>query len=290
MSKPSSDSYFCAVDNLMKLDFIDDELNPLPMGKLAAKVRYMTPENIRMIFAAYEENVFALELITIAAFIETRGWDSYKNYEYKKNVVKHKHEIERIEVFDHTFPEKLSKREENGKASSNDTSEPQIETDQNQIEGGYYNGLDDIFKFGGEKDGFGGGDDVGRLSDAMWGFAEDNYQINKIILGCDFIETLFLYDAFLKNINRTDIEYWCYKNKIDYKGMLDVVSKRDEIIETLASCNFKINYDAPRINTTLSDSNLDYIQRIKSCIKAGYRNHTATWDPDRNAYIDDNKK
>jgi hypothetical protein len=153
-----------------------------------------------------------------------------------------------------------------------------------QVEGGYENSDSNL------NGGLDSNLNVTSLRGAMWGMGETSPMVNKLILGCDFIECIYMYEAFIKNLHRNDIEYWCYKNQMDYKNMLGVVAKRDEIIETLASCNFKFNYDAPRLTHNIDDKNLNYIQCIKRCIRTGYKNHTATWDPDRNNYIDDNKK
>jgi hypothetical protein len=230
--------------------------------------------------------------------METKDWDNYKSYEFIKNKVKHNHKVDEIEYFNLNGAGKINEKQ-NSNLSGGYGDQNKTNKQNSNLSGGYDKLSDTIWGFNEEPswDNFyfdNYEDKIIKINDnnieGIYGGDEKSHLINKIILGCDFIETIFIYESFIKNLERYDIEYWCYKNKLNYKQMLNVIAKRDEIIESLASCNFKINYNAPRLNHTLSDENLNYIQRIKNCIKAGYKNHTATWNVDKNNYIDDNKK
>lgn len=70
---PSADSMFTSLDKLLMLGFIDDSFIPTPLGCMANKIRKISPESLRMIFAGYSYGANILDLITIAAFEEI-GW------------------------------------------------------------------------------------------------------------------------------------------------------------------------------------------------------------------------
>lgn len=303
LSKPSADSYYNSVDNLVKLNFIYTDLTPTKMGITAIKIRYMSIEDLRMVFAGYEENVSILELITIAAFLTVDGWNNTKSYENEMRKKKKDKDKGKGKDKDKDSIDKEFRKKESEKLLPVQIFDLNISKEPIYTEGGYKSDSDSGF----DSDSGSDSDSDYEIPDFVEGNFEHTYEggvehshydndaknlakINKILLGSDFIETIFIFEAFKKNIANADIAHWCFKNGLDYKNILEVIKMRDEFIEGFVTAGLPLNNTDEKISNSLETKNLNYIQRMKKCIKAGYKNHSATWDHGLNSYVDDNKK
>jgi hypothetical protein len=132
---------------------------------------------------------------------------------------------------------------------------------------------------------------------------------NRVFIADEFIDSVFLWNEFMSEINRIEpmvtgdsvtkfsienITRWCDSNDVDYDGMLQVVSVRDEIIESLTAIGVNPYYNGLRMDqgtynlTGIFKSNLDEgleeIKKLKRCILDGYRCNLARWNSITNAY------
>lgn len=72
LETPSASALNFTMEKLHGLAFIDSEFNPTILGMYAFKIRKISMENIRFIFAGYSYGANILDLITIVAFTEVR--------------------------------------------------------------------------------------------------------------------------------------------------------------------------------------------------------------------------
>lgn len=73
MGTPSSDAIFNTMEKLFVLGFINESNQPTPLGYFANKIRKISIECRRMIFAGFMYNANILDLITISCFMNV-GW------------------------------------------------------------------------------------------------------------------------------------------------------------------------------------------------------------------------
>tara|TARA_A100001015_G_scaffold90573_1_gene100865 strand:- start:354 stop:2678 length:2325 start_codon:yes stop_codon:yes gene_type:complete len=126
---------------------------------------------------------------------------------------------------------------------------------------------------------------------------------NKFFIADDFIETVFIWEDFMENIEimkkKLSINYitkWCTDNGLHYEGLLSVISIRDEIIasfiqsigldpfHTETGVN-RYDYSLKKIFQKSVFQGMEEVKKIKRCIYEGFRLNVASWDNDRNAYI-----
>lgn len=93
----------------------------------------------------------------------------------------------------------------------------------------------------------------------------------------DFIRLLGIFEEFASNIGRADLSDWCENVGINYEAMMDILSTREEIIDSVVSMGLNpyLNYN--------SELNIGV---IKQCIHDGYSHNLAMWDENVKKYID----
>ncbi len=129
---------------------------------------------------------------------------------------------------------------------------------------------------------------------------------NKFFIADDFIETIFIWEDFLdqleimkKKLSINHIKKWCLNNGLNYDGLLGVIAVRDSIIEyfiqSIGLNPFWNGIDVPRHTYNLRKifqtniyMGLEEVKKIKQCIYEGFRLNTATWDENKQNYILDN--
>ena len=136
----------------------------------------------------------------------------------------------------------------------------------------------------------------------------DNYNYNKLktrlFISCEFIDFLLFYKHFqiicytTKDIAK--IEEWCMRHKIKYKGMLNIVRVKDDIINNMINkmnlnpyLNYKNLYELLNTRNESKKSDIEYdlteaiqeIIKIKKCLYEGLQLNIATYDDKKNEYI-----
>jgi len=80
---PSYDGITISIQKLHALGFIDNEYLPTLLGYIGSKLKKLSIETIRLIFAGYQHGAYILDLITIACFLENTNNFSIKKDKYK---------------------------------------------------------------------------------------------------------------------------------------------------------------------------------------------------------------
>lgn len=127
-----------------------------------------------------------------------------------------------------------------------------------------------------------------------------------IIIGDDFIEYLFIWSEFMKQLDKhkgkkfNNIIKWVEDNNLLYDGLIEVVSLRDIYIESFISNGLNPYYNGLSLkkgsfnlidilNKNINEG-INEIIKIKKCIYEGYRMNTATYNSISQIYIMDWKK
>jgi HrpA-like RNA helicase len=324
LDNPSADSYCSAVEKLFKLHFIDNNMIPTPMGIIANRCRKLTIENIRMIFAGYEENVNIMDLITIAAFAtvsKAMDWNNPASLEFqgnKDNFMALDEDDIISSVTTEEIPFDLSEE-----IPSNESLEGKVGGSLHEIKDDSNDNITKLIMDAWYDEGLiGGGYDSEFVNPIGGGFEKRSHKkfnnknekpnhnskpkpmetfgfddktnlLNKIVIGCDFTECLFILNKFYDVVKNDikNVENWCNENGFNYSKLLTVIKVRDEIIESLCANHLNIHYNKYNLfaESNLTPERLDYIQRIKNCVKIGYCYYTASWDNEKSMYIDDQK-
>jgi HrpA-like RNA helicase len=74
---PSADTLHAATEILYVLGAINSNSIPTPVGFVMNKIRMLSPESVRMILAGYAWDAPVIDLITIAAFLESKPDDLF---------------------------------------------------------------------------------------------------------------------------------------------------------------------------------------------------------------------
>jgi HrpA-like RNA helicase len=126
---------------------------------------------------------------------------------------------------------------------------------------------------------------------------------DRIFMADDFIQCIFIWIDFInqiklmkKKLSINYIEQWCKDNGLVYEGMLQIIERRDSIIESFIQTiglnpfynELKLkNYDLQQIFQTDFSMGIGEIGKLKNCIYEGFRLNTATWNADRLSYFMD---
>lgn len=133
----------------------------------------------------------------------------------------------------------------------------------------------------------------------------DSYNYNKLktrlFISCEFIDFLLFFYKFQKIIeihknNVNKIKEFCFENKINYSGLMQLIEIRDEILKDLIfnmninpMINSEINlYDllnSYNTNDNLFIESIEEIIKIKKCIYEGFKLNIAIYDDVQNKYI-----
>jgi HrpA-like RNA helicase len=126
---------------------------------------------------------------------------------------------------------------------------------------------------------------------------------NKLFIADDFIESVFIWNDFLiqielmkNNVSFGHMKTWAESVGLSYQGLLYVVAKRDEIVETFIQ---KLGVDPFYNGLGLQNYNLSEIlkkdiqlgvseiTKLKKCIYEGYRLNMASYNTEKKTYIID---
>lgn len=132
---------------------------------------------------------------------------------------------------------------------------------------------------------------------------------NKIVFADEFIEYLFIWLMFMnvveeqskkKNPDLDKIKKWVEDHNLKYDGLLDVASRRDELIESFVNLGYnpfwnglglkRGSYNLINILRHNLEDGIEEIKKIKRCIYEGYRMNMATYNSIINKYVMDYKK
>lgn len=102
-----------------------------------------------------------------------------------------------------------------------------------------------------------------------------NNDVLKILISCEMIEYSLVVGGFMKKIiefakNPSGIFDWCEKNSIKYDGMMEILMRREDIINDLMAAGIDPwKSDLKRFSTLKIGDLFSLICRMKQCIYAG---------------------
>jgi len=106
----------------------------------------------------------------------------------------------------------------------------------------------------------------------------------RMLLGSDFIRGIFLTEMVLETMNKEnaldgykELEKFALKCNLKFDGLLSMMIKREEIINSFIMTGVNINY-GERLKNVLPEEFLNTITSIKYCIIEGYKLNKATYD------------
>lgn len=126
---------------------------------------------------------------------------------------------------------------------------------------------------------------------------------NKFFIADDFIQTVFIWEEFMeqieimkKKLSIAHIKTWCADNGLVYEGLLKIIETRDDIIAAFiqgAGLDPYANslgglgerYSIRKIFASNIYMGIEEIRKLKRCIYEGYRLNTATWNQNKLAYV-----
>ena len=137
---------------------------------------------------------------------------------------------------------------------------------------------------------------------------DTNYKIDflstyeqNILIGCDFIKHIFIYNDFLTQLNISkklksikNVKKWCDSNNLSYEALLEIIDLRDKIhislIQDIGLNPYKNgmglkNYSLYKLCKQDIKIAIEQIKIIKTCLYEGYRLNTLIWNDDIRSYI-----
>lgn len=126
---------------------------------------------------------------------------------------------------------------------------------------------------------------------------------NKFFIADDFIETVFIWEDFMdqieimkKKLSINHVKNWAEENGILYLGLLQVIEQRDALLEVLIQSVGldpyynglgikKDKYSLRNIMQINISGGMKEIRKLKRCIYEGFRLNTASWNDERRSYI-----
>ena len=121
----------------------------------------------------------------------------------------------------------------------------------------------------------------------------------QIIVSCDFINGLILYNAVNNLIDKNELtsdllQNWCEKNNILYLGIIEFIKIRDSILDQMVSFGldpfykksesiFSKDYKPNKLE--IQQNFINYITAIKYCIYEGYKCNMALLNPKTDKYF-----
>ena len=121
----------------------------------------------------------------------------------------------------------------------------------------------------------------------------------KLLVGCEFLELLLLYQRFTYQFNQTrdinKIRTWCDEKGIIFGSMIKLSETIEEVLwEIMNQMNINpmhYNNDSDlyatlkRTNDTSETDLIDLVCKYKSCIYEGYKMNLITWDEQKSGYF-----
>lgn len=109
----------------------------------------------------------------------------------------------------------------------------------------------------------------------------------RLLVGCEWLELLLIYQRFLSRSNLSIIEHidWCEEIGLNYYKLISATETMDEYYWTLLE-ELKINpndftpdlYADLKRSTNINDTTfVDHVSKLKKCIYEGYKLNTLTW-------------
>lgn len=121
----------------------------------------------------------------------------------------------------------------------------------------------------------------------------------KLLIGCEFLELLLLYQRFTYQFNQTrdinKIRKWCDEKGIIFGSMIKLSESIEEVLwEIMNQMNINpmhYNNDSDlyatlkRTNDKSETDLIDLVCKYKSCIYEGYKMNLITWDEQKSGYF-----
>jgi HrpA-like RNA helicase len=144
--------------------------------------------------------------------------------------------------------------------------------------------------------------DAGKLFDDMYqgdqkcDYTNFNKLKAKLVIGCEFIEMLLIYQRFCSRANLTIIKHreWCFEKGLNYRTLLKVTESIDEIywqvLEQMKINPVKDQNQYSEIYQTLKRFNgtnrdlIDHVIAFKNCIYEGFKNNILIWNEQDKMY------
>ena len=120
----------------------------------------------------------------------------------------------------------------------------------------------------------------------------------KILVGCEMLEMLLIYQRFTANVSKKSINEmkdWCFKKGLNFAQLCSITEFIDEVYWVMLD---KLKINAVRANDDSADlyqvlkragdientELVDAVIRLKKCIYEGYKNNLLTWNEDLNSF------
>ena len=116
-----------------------------------------------------------------------------------------------------------------------------------------------------------------------------NYLTYKTLLCDDFIELLFVFEAFNKIIiklkNYKKVEKWCIEHCLNFKTLKDIYYERENIINELLTLGINILYnDEYKLINQSKENFVTTITNIKLCLYEGLKHKLIIFNEEKNIY------
>jgi len=111
----------------------------------------------------------------------------------------------------------------------------------------------------------------------------------RIIIGSNFIESLFLLNAFKKKLMEDymtipKLKEWCSKMRINFGGILELLKIRDDLLHKLVSLGFIIETQSFIIDKFEKKEFNPYLIKMKRCVYEGFKNNLAYYNKEDSYY------
>jgi hypothetical protein len=133
---------------------------------------------------------------------------------------------------------------------------------------------------------FGGGDMVMPPTES-----EAFYFRSRLLIADDFIESILIFDAFITRLDTTEgdvaAQYdWCVDMGLNFTTMLDVIRKREIIVQELLMAGLNpFRASKRRIAALPMDEFIGGLRALKHCLYDGLQGKLLKWDPKIAAYV-----
>jgi HrpA-like RNA helicase len=104
---------------------------------------------------------------------------------------------------------------------------------------------------------------------------EDEMYKFKTVICDDFIEPIFIFRSFMKNIQNA--ENWCSEHKIRYETMIEILKIRDDIIEQFMGLGIDVFYGDSILDSIEKDFMTNLVN-LKQCIYEGFKMNLVEWN------------
>lgn len=259
---PSQETFISANTIATILGFIDENHKLTELGLIASRFTSMTMEAIKLIFLGFVYDVAVIDLITIAAIMQTNVGTMFMNdFTYKKYMNTIHEQINSevpcpAHVMETILPDFIVDKVSESDRSTNKTS-----------------------------------DKTNDRSKRFDKFDKSNtyFYRYKCIICDDFIEALLAFNSFNKQIlllqNNKKIIDWCQSKCLNIGGLISVNDYRERIIDELLHAGIDIMYNSQyKLSEQGKNTFMTTIINIKQCLYDSLKHRLLQYDDNNKTY------